>query len=149
MANGSSGFTRKLVAIVLAIAVLTALAMGALGTSCVPSSNSASGSQATSSASSTQTSQTAYATNFKFRSKKLMNEHFNKHGKAMGYASAEDYVAGANAVVSNPDALHKQQKEDGDDVYYLESTDEIVIVSTDGYIRTYFNPGGIGYYNRQ
>ena len=44
----------------------------------------------------------------------------------------------------------KIQAEDGDDVYYVESTNEFVIVSTDGYIRTYFNPdAGITYYNRQ
>ena len=37
-----------------------------------------------------------------------------------------------------------------DNVYYLESTNEFVIVSTDGYIRTYFKPNdGIDYFNRQ
>ena len=56
----------------------------------------------------------------------------------MGYASAEDYLAGANAVVSNPKSLHKTEAEDGDDVYYLESTGEFVVVSRDGYIRTYY-----------
>ncbi len=41
-------------------------------------------------------------------------------------------------------------KEDGDDVYYLESTNEFVIVSTDGYIRTYFYPSnGKDYFDRQ
>ena len=46
--------------------------------------------------------------------------------------------------------IHKKEKEDGDDVYYLENTNEFVIVSTDGYIRTYFEPeDGIRYYERQ
>ena len=37
-----------------------------------------------------------------------------------------------------------------DDVYYLESTNEFVIVATDGYIRTYFKPDdGKAYYDRQ
>ena len=67
----------------------------------------------------------------------------------MGFADAQAYVAAANAVINNPDVLHKLEAEDGDDVYYLEATDEIVFISTDGYIRTYFNPGGIGYFNRQ
>jgi pyocin large subunit-like protein len=67
----------------------------------------------------------------------------------MGFESAQDYLAGANAVIANPDALHKTQREDGDDVYYLQSTDELVVVSTDGFIRTYFKPGGISYYNKQ
>lgn len=54
------------------------------------------------------------------------------------------------AVVLNADSLHKLEEEDGDDVYYLEKTNEFVIVSTDGYIRTYFYPSdGIDYFNRQ
>ena len=49
-----------------------------------------------------------------------------------------------------PIALHKLEAEDGDDVYYLENTNEFVIVSTDGYIRTYFKPSrGMEYYNKQ
>jgi pyocin large subunit-like protein len=68
----------------------------------------------------------------------------------MGFSSAEEYEKAASEVVENKDALHKTEKEDGDDVYYLEETNEFVIVSTDGYIRTYFNPSnGIDYYNRQ
>ena len=86
----------------------------------------------------------------KFRSKKLLNEHYEKHGVEMGFSSAKDYEAAAAAVVANPDALHKTEKEDGDDVYYLEETNEFVIVSKDGYIRTYFLPsGGKKYYDKQ
>ena len=86
----------------------------------------------------------------KFRSKKLLNQHYDKHGIEMGFESAEEYEKAAAAVVANPDTLHKIEKEDGDDVYYLESTNEFVIVSKDGYIRTYFLPSsGIKYYNKQ
>ena len=86
----------------------------------------------------------------KFRSKKLLNQHYEKHGIEMGFESAADYEAAAAAVVANPDALHKTEKEDGDDVYYLEETNEFVIVSKDGYLRTYFLPdAGIKYYNKQ
>jgi pyocin large subunit-like protein len=68
----------------------------------------------------------------------------------MGFSSAKEYEKAAAAVVANSSALHKKEAEDGDDVYYIESTNEFVIVSTDGYIRTYFNPDtGIAYYNRQ
>ena len=68
----------------------------------------------------------------------------------MGFSSASAYVAAASAVVSNPASLHKIEAEDGDDVYYLEATNEFVVVSTDGYIRTYFNPnGGKDYFDRQ
>ena len=56
----------------------------------------------------------------------------------------------ASDVANKPDALHKIEAEDGDDVYYLESTNEFIIVSRDGYIRTYFKPSrGIDYFNRQ
>ena len=68
----------------------------------------------------------------------------------MGFKDAESYLEAACKVVENRESLHKTEAEDGDDVYYLESTNEIVIVSSDGYIRTYFCPeDGIEYYNRQ
>lgn len=87
---------------------------------------------------------------YTFRNQKLLNSHYEKHGKDMGFSSAKEYEKAASAVVTNPEALHKTETEDGDDVYYVESTNEFVIVSTDGYIRTYFNPdAGIAYYNRQ
>lgn len=85
-----------------------------------------------------------------FRSEFLLEEHYRKHGIEMGFATKEDYVAAANVVIYSPDALHKIEAEDGDDVYYLEATNEFVIVSTDGYIRTYFHPNdGKAYFDRQ
>lgn len=89
-------------------------------------------------------------TNYKFRSQKLLDQHYEKHGREMGFASAKEYEKAAAAVPNHPDVLHKIEKEDGDDVYYIEATNEFVVVSTDGYIRTYFNPDrGIDYYNKQ
>lgn len=87
---------------------------------------------------------------YTFRSGALLDEHYQKHGVEMGFATKEDYVAAANVVIYSPDALHKLEAEDGDDVYYLEATNELVIVSTDGYIRTYFCPNnGKDYFDRQ
>ena len=87
---------------------------------------------------------------YTFRNNERREEHYNKHGKSMGYTNVWDYEDGASDVVNNPSALHKTEMEDGDDVYYVESTNEFVVVSTDGYIRTYFEPrDGIEYYNRQ
>lgn len=89
-------------------------------------------------------------TDFRFRNEKLLNEHYQKHGIEMGFSSASEYEAAARKVVEDSKSLHKTEAEDGDDVYYLESSNELVIVSTDGYIRTYFKPNdGIAYYNRQ
>lgn len=100
------------------------------------------------SASSVTTSPTVPA--LRFRNEEYLNEHYEKHGKEMGFSTPEAYEAAAAAVVSSPDALHKLEKEDGDDVYYLESTNEFVIVSTDGYIRTYFYPeSGKKYFDKQ
>ena len=85
-----------------------------------------------------------------FRSKKLLNDHYKKHGLEMGFDSPEEYVENANRVISSPDVLYKLEEEDQDHVYYLEETNEFVVVSQDGYIRTYFNPSaGIDYFNRQ
>lgn len=88
--------------------------------------------------------------NVRFRNFKLLNSHYNKHGVEMGFASAEEYEQAAAQVVANPESLHKIEAEDGDDVYYLESTNDFVVVSTDGYIRTYFRPDrGKAYYDKQ
>lgn len=87
---------------------------------------------------------------YTFRNERLLDQHYEKHGIEMGFATVEEYVAAANAVINHPDVLHKQEAEDNDDVYFLEATNEFVVVSTDGYIRTYFiASGGIDYYNRQ
>lgn len=91
---------------------------------------------------------------YHFRNKKLLNQHFEKHGAEFaddfGYSTAADYEKGASDVINNSEALHKTEAEDGDGVYYIEDTNEFVILSKDGYIRTYFRPnGGLSYYNRQ
>lgn len=89
-------------------------------------------------------------TTVRFRNTRLRQEHYEKHGIEMGFTSPEAYEQAAAAVVQNKDALHKLEEEDGDDVYYLESTNEFVIVSTDGCIRTYFYPSnGKDYFDRQ
>ena len=85
-----------------------------------------------------------------FRNSTLLDEHFEKHGKEFNYATKEEYEKRAAEVVNSSDSLHKTEKEDGDDIYYNESKNEIVFVSKDGYIRTYFKPkDGNSYYNRQ
>ena len=88
--------------------------------------------------------------NYTFRNIKYLNEHFEKHGIEMGFSSAAEYQQAASDVVNNSNALHKLEAEDGDDVYYLEATNEFVIVSKDGYLRTYFLPNaGKAYFDRQ
>lgn len=132
-----------LIAAVMIIFAGCQLVPSILGTDTAKSDNTAPSSY---SADSGNTASSSYS----FRSEKLLSEHYSKHGIEMGFASAKEYQAGAVAVIENPAALHKVESEDGDAIYYLKSTNEFVVVSTDGYIRTYFKPDdGIAYYNRQ
>ena len=97
-----------------------------------------------------ESAQNLHVSQYCFRNEDLLNEHYEKHGKEMGFASAAEYEMAASAVITNSNALHKKEAEDGDDIYYIEETNEFVVVSTDGYIRTYFNPSsGKDYFDRQ
>ncbi len=86
---------------------------------------------------------------YNFRYPDRLTGHFEKHGAEMGFSTEEEYLEAANALINNPDCLRKTEAEDGDQIYFLESTNEIAFVSTDGYLRTYFICSGIDYYNRQ
>jgi len=89
-------------------------------------------------------------TDYRFRNNKLLEQHYDKHGKDMGFSSAGEYEKAASDVINNPSALSKTEAEDGDYIYYIESTNEFVVLSTDGYIRTYFLPDkGRDYFDRQ
>ncbi len=85
---------------------------------------------------------------YRFRNRNLLDKHYDKHGIEMGFASAAEYEAAACAVANNPKALHKLEQEDGDDVYYVEDTGEFVVISTDGFIRTYYYADK-AYFDRQ
>lgn len=86
---------------------------------------------------------------YSFRKASYLTQHFEKHGSEMGYKTEEDYLKGANKVINNSKALHKLEAEDNDHIYYIEETNEIVFLSQDGYIRTYFICSGKAYYDRQ
>ena len=144
--RSSKGVSKKAVGSAIAIVLAAIIGFGG-----VSAGSSGDGSSASSAGQSATVAQTAAAEDdapYTFRTKGLLNSHYEKHGKEMGYANAQAYVEGANKVVDNPASLHKRQK-DRDFVYYLEETDELVVISSDGYIRTYFNPGGIEYYYKQ
>ncbi len=85
---------------------------------------------------------------YRFRNKDRLNDHFIKHGREVGAESAAQYEKMASDVINNPSALYKTEKEDGDGVYYIRATGEFVVLSTDGYIRTYYI-AGYDYFNRQ
>lgn len=79
-------------------------------------------------------------TEFFFRDEEKWIEHFIDHGREVGCNTAEEYLVKANEVIQNPGAKKKIETDqnDNDLVYYLPKTGEIVFVSTDGFIRTYF-----------
>lgn len=89
------------------------------------------------------------AKTYTFRRPENLTEHYQKHGIEMGFTSEEDYLAAANAVISHPKALHKLEAEDNDHIYFIEATNEIVFLSQDGYIRTYFICSGKQYFDKQ
>lgn len=121
---------------------LLVLAVYFLSSHFFPASNS----QVTNQSSSNYSTETS--TNYAFSTDELLNSHFDKHYNEFEYSTKEEYVAGANKVILNPNSLHKVE-DDGDDIYYLEETNEFVIVSPDGYIRTYFKPtDGLDYFLR-
>lgn len=75
-----------------------------------------------------------------FRDGEKMRKHFLEHGEATACDSPEEYLIRANEVIANPDSKKKTETDEGDNdmVYYLPETGEIVFLSGDGYIRTYY-----------
>ena len=91
---------------------------------------------------------------YHFRNAKLLNEHFDKHGAEFDglydFRTAEDYEKGASDVINNPDSLYKTEADDGDGIFYLEDTNEIVFLASDDVIRSYFRPSaGKKYFDKQ
>ncbi|MCR4563285.1 MAG: hypothetical protein K5755_01455 [Clostridiales bacterium] len=97
---------------------------------------------------STEQAQTAQYT---FKTKEKLKDHFKKHGTDTYCKTAEEYLQKANDVINNPNALTKVESDegDGDRVFYIEETNEIVFLSTDNYIRTYFICSGKDYFDKQ
>ena len=54
---------------------------------------------------------------YSFRSKKLFDDHFKKHGSEFGSITQEEYLKLANDMLNSDSdtILHKTEKEDGDD----------------------------------
>lgn len=87
-----------------------------------------------------------------FRSDELFDSHYEKHGAEFGDITQEEYLDLANELINaaGDNILHKTEKEDGDFLYYDTETNEFLVLSTDGYIRTFFKPNaGLDYWERQ
>ena len=67
----------------------------------------------------------------------------------MGFATKEDYLRGAQALVRGGPGVETLQQR-GDTLFFKESTDEFAVLSDRGVIRTYFKPDdGRRYWERQ
>ena len=90
---------------------------------------------------------------YKFRNKDRLDEHYEKHGIEMGFKSAEAYRKAASDIINaaGSNGILSKYKSDGsgDMCFYVEATKEFVVLSNDGYIRTYYICSGLSYYNRQ
>ena len=99
-----------------------------------------------------KTTTAAEVKTYKFRSQKLLDQHFEKHGSEFGDITKEDYLRMANELINSKaeTVLSKTEKEDGDYVFFDKATGYFAVLSKDGYIRTFFIPDrGIDYYNKQ
>ncbi len=88
-----------------------------------------------------------------FRYKSYLDEHYEKHGIEMGFPDANAYRKAASDIINSAgdNGILSKYKSDGsgDMCFYVEATKEFVVLSKDGYIRTYFICSGIKYYERQ
>ena len=75
-----------------------------------------------------------------FASEQIFQKHYNKHVKEFGKISAQEYLERANIFVDVPlsDDVVQLVRSDGSISKYCFSTNEFVVVTTDGNIRTYF-----------
>ena len=90
---------------------------------------------------------------YKFRNKDRLDEHYEKHGIEMGFKNAEAYRKAASDIINaaGSEGVLSKYKSDGsgDMCFYVKATKEFVVLSNDGYIRTYYICSGINYYNKQ
>jgi len=88
---------------------------------------------------------------YTFRNKQRYDEHYEKHGAEFGDITKEQYLELANELInSQSDRVLHKYSEDGDYMYFDQDTGYFLVLSEDGYIRTFFIPSaGIKYWNRQ
>ena len=72
-------------------------------------------------------------------------------GAEFGDITKQEYLDKANALIDDTsDNVLTKREEDGDYLFFNTETGEFLVLSEDGYIRTFFIPDdGIDYWNRQ
>ena len=77
-----------------------------------------------------------------FASEQLLQKHYDKHLNEFGNISMQDYLERANVFADLPlsEDIVQLTRSDGSISKYCFSTNEFVVVTADGNIRTYFKP---------
>ena len=92
---------------------------------------------------------------YEFRNYDTYESHYYKHRDEFtpifGEITMEEYLEHANELInSDADDILTKYEDDGDFMYFRKSAEEFLVLSPDGYIRTYFIPSaGIDYWERQ
>ncbi len=88
---------------------------------------------------------------YTFRNKTRYDEHYEKHGAEFGNITKKEYLQKANDLInSKSDRVLHKYSDDGDYMYFDQDTGYFLVLSADGYIRTFFIPtAGIKYWERQ
>ena len=91
------------------------------------------------------------AKEYTFRTEKLFDEHYKKHGSEFGDVTKEQYLELANKLInSRSDSVLRKTSDDGDSLFYDKDRNYFLVLSGDGYIRTLFRPdSGIRYWEKQ
>jgi len=87
-----------------------------------------------------------------FKTQQLLDSHFKKHAAEFGNITKQQYLKGAQDLVSSKPGgnILTKVRPNGDTIFYNKATNEFAVKTSDGIIRTYFKPtDGINYFNRQ
>ena len=77
---------------------------------------------------------------YTFSSIDIRDELYESFGTDRGFSYAEKYEHGASSVINDSDAIMKIERESADRIYYVEATNELVVLSYDGFIKGYYCP---------
>ena len=83
-----------------------------------------------------------------FESLEKLEEHFQRHGRTMGYATAQDYLQGALMLIDAYEGVMRHIRSDGATLYYRDATTEFAILRPNGIVATYYRAStGIKYWH--
>lgn len=83
-----------------------------------------------------------------FESPELLTKHYEKHKEEFGDITEAEYLEKANQFYSEAvsDDIEQITRSDGSSAKYKFSTNEFLVITKDGNIRTYFKPQKRGVY---